>query len=248
MELATIYRIVAIFLGLLIGFFSYRIYKLTKGSSKCWKYISLAGMVLFIWAGIQMPIMLTFDLPALRDISSMIAWIVLGIIIPISYVLLNQTFGIKLPKLYTVKNIMLAYSLLWAILMIYNFMTSSTKNILIELSSISHIVLFVMFLIAIYPSILLWQNTKKWPWLFIMIFTIVMGFGIILSNYTSACCYEGNPLVKDSCGEYTSTYSMAFPYSCSADFLGFAKKNHFIQIFGLVSAIIGFYGLWTKLR
>ena len=239
-----IFRIVAVFLGLTFGFFSYKIFVLTKGSVKGWTYLTWTGLVLSAWAVLQT--VLT-DNPLVVDVSSFVGFLAIGVLLPLAFIKLDKSFGITLHKFFS-KNVMLTiYGSLWAILLVLNFFILEFSNIMSELAGISHFLLSIMAIYAIYPSYKMWRQTGKWFWMLMFVFIVCIGVAVMLGAYASAACYE-KPDDFEACEGFSAVYPEVVPLPYISGLIAVTSKYHVILITGMVLGAIGLYGLWRQLK
>ena len=184
-----VFRLLSIVLGLVLGFFSYKIYATTKnGTNSGWFYMSVAGLMLCIWACLQAITVLFFDLPTLKIISSLVCFSVISLVVPLGIINLNKSFKIDIPKFFGEKSMYLIYFSLWAVFIVFNLVIWRFNSVLMELAGIAHLMLSLMFFFSLYPAYKLWRTTKVWTWLLIFLFVFFTAISIIPGAYTSGCC------------------------------------------------------------
>jgi hypothetical protein len=256
MELFVVFRLLSIVLGLVLGFFSYKIYITTKdGTNRGWFYLSVAGLMLCIWACVQAITVIFFDLPTVKIISSLVCFSVISLVVPLGIINLNKSFRIETHKFFSEKSLYIIYLGLWTVLIFFNLIIWQFSSILMEFAGIAHLMLSFMFIFALYPAFKLWRTTKVWTWLLIFLFVIFTAVSIIPGAYTSGCCNDRKANVLNSindanvnaCEKLQLDYAEIIPLQCSNDALLITKNYHYLLLTGIVIAVVAFYGLWRKI-
>ncbi len=236
------FRIFTIFIGLLVGFISYRIFVLSKGSVNSWAYIAFSGFALAGWAITQA----LFDGNMLLiNISSIIGYTAIALSFPIGLVKLNAVFGIKLNKFFSTKIMLTIYGLLLALLLALNFLLIPIENITSKLAAIALFLMGVMSLYASYPSYKIWKQTGRWFWMFLFTFTVLVGMGLVIETYFGGTC-EVDQEVSEVCEEFSKHYSGIIPAPAVSEYVDLTPLYyifHLMLLIGLIFGVAGLYGI-----
>ena len=244
MDFALLFRLLGLFLGLALGLLSYRIFVFTRGASDGWKYITAAGMLLFLWAVGQL-FYKVLGLPdVFKEALGFICFSVISIAVVASFASFLKDFGYK-SGFFTMRNMLILYGVYWAVFLVLNFLVFSYTSVIRELAGIAHFSLTVVVGIGgIYPAYRLWKGSKKWMWLQIFLFALLVPIGVLLGAYTSGCCEQ--PLAV--CQGLNLDYAEILPVACIPAILALSKYYHALILLGLIFVTLGFYGFWRKLR
>lgn len=243
MEIMALFRIAAIFLGLVFGFFSYRIFILTKGSSNGWTYMSIAGIVLSFWAIIQVAFIENF---LIVNLTSFVGFTAIGVLLPLGFITLNRNFGIQLCSFFSGKSLAGFYAGGWAILLILNLLVLKPAFPLAELAGIAHFLLRVMALYTIYPLFKMWRQRGRWFWLLNVIFVTLIGVSIIMGAYFAGGCEKMDEPIE-MCNSLSTHYSEILPMPYPEGVVSVTSFYHGLLLPGLVAGAIGFVGIWRQL-
>jgi hypothetical protein len=243
MDIQIIFRFLSFFLGIMIGFLSYKIYIATKGI-KAWAYFTFAGFVLFFWAGIQIPLMILINIPLLKIITTSLCFIVLALVMPLAYIKFLKNFELKACKFYNEKLIFIIYGLVWLILLFVNF-TSDYTLLLRKILSISQFALGITFLMSIYPMLIIMRSTKKWTWSLLFVFTIFISFGALIGSLVGGCCQL--PEYTSNCASLNLDIIQVLPLFCSPVFMSFGIYYMLLILGGIFLIGIAFYGFYQTI-
>ena len=247
MDLFIIFRLVSVILGLAIGFFSFRIYQITKGSS-AWFYMVLGGTFLCIWACLQSIFILWFpEMRILTILSSLICFSVISYVVPIAIVKLNNSFGISLPKFFSEKSITVLYIVFWLVLLVINLIMPFA-NLLMELAGIAHLMMTIMLIIIIYPTYLLWKKTKVWIWMLLLLFVIIGAFSIGMGAYKGGCCNDHKLDSGSVCDTIKMDYSETIPLPCNSTAVSISALDSIPLTISVLLVVVAFYGMWRRLK
>ncbi|MFO7711271.1 MAG: hypothetical protein R6V53_05895 [Candidatus Woesearchaeota archaeon] len=245
MEVQLLFRLLSIVLGCTIGFFSFRVYQGTQGSTRGWSYIAIGGFMLCLWAIVQTIVQLLFNAPNIKILSGLLFGVI-AIVLPLGFVSLCRAFKINLPDMLSNRNLLIIFGLYWIIMLGINLMLPF-DNLLMEISGIAHLALTFMFIIgAIYPSYKLWQTSGNWIWFLLLLFVVIVAISIIPGAYTSGCC-NGNFAEEPVCSSVKLDYAEVVPLPCNASILAFSQYYHIPLLVGIIFSLVAFYGLWKKL-
>jgi hypothetical protein len=248
MELFVVFRLLSIILGLTLGFFSYKIYIITKdGTNRGWFYLSIAGIMLCIWACVQAVTVIFFDLPTVKIISSLICFAIISLVVPLGIINLNKSFRIETHKFFGEKSMYIIYLGSWTVLIVFNLIVWQFNSLLMEFAGIAHLMLSFMFFFTLYPALKLWMTTRVWTWLLIFLFVIFTAISIIPGAYTSGCCNDNKASVGNACEKLQLDYAEIIPFQCTNSAVLITKNYHYLLLTGIVIAVVAFYGLWRKM-
>jgi hypothetical protein len=251
-----LFRIASIFMGILVAYFTYRIYVMTKGGSKGWKYMAITGASLFLWATFQVifSLFITGDLARfIRIISGTILFPIItiyGLLCPIA---LLKDMEIKKHKFLTERNAWYYFLSLMILLLFYNLLLIFPQEIFSELLSVAHDLVPLCFIFATYGYYLLWKGTKKGVWIVMYLGTLLIVVGTILNSLSANCC--GTPDIsqnlKSLCQEgYRYDYVASTPIPCELikGILPFAFRGSLFILIGVVFYLATFYKIYTSME
>ncbi len=245
---AGIFRILSIVLGLLIAFFTYDIYRKTKGGSKGWKYIAVVGLTLCAWAIFQVTFSGVIDLKIVRVITGVPLMFIIGIISPICPIFLVEDMGLRKPKWFNVKNLTYLYFIGFSLFFIYNFLTPF-YDIGSELLSIELGMLSLWYVFTGIGYYYLWKGTKTKIWMIITISSFLSVIGTGLPLYSGACCGPGEVLSgQELCVNYPYDYVSISPLPCFPEFYQFALTSIIFLIIAEFLFVIGFSIFWKRMK
>jgi hypothetical protein len=245
MSVTEIFRSVSIIAGILIGLFAYRIYVLTKGGSKGWKYLTIAGMSLSIWASLQVIFMFILPIKLVRVIAGMFLFPLMAFFSPIATTTLLKDMKIKKPKWFTQKNMIYYFSLASVLLLIYNILTPF-NDFLAEILSIVHTLIPVSFILLVLGSYFIGKGTKQRAWMLISAGSIALIVGTALISYTGNCC--GNSAGLKLCEGYVYDYVPSTPLPCVASILPVALNGAAFQLAGILLYCDAFLRIWKPME
>ncbi|MFW5990941.1 MAG: hypothetical protein ACOCQX_01800 [Candidatus Nanoarchaeia archaeon] len=249
MDIAILFRLTGIFVGILLGVFSTLIFINTRGGSKGWKYIAGAGVIFFLWSITQLIFTMFYEWYEIKVFMSFITWVVVGTFMPLGYMRLGLDFGQKMPRFFSPKPFLITVGVLWALLLILNLVVMPFTSILQEIAGVAHIIMTVMLWAgAVYPVYLLWKASRNWVWLFLLLFAVFLPIGSGLGSYSHACCSHSEEQFEDACAEISVHYADVVYLPCSQGALGVAKLYNLIELPFIVLLAIGHIGIWKQLR
>jgi len=247
--ISIIFRLLVIPIGLLIAFFSYRIYVLTKGGSNGWKYMAMSGLSFSFWAMSQIIFKYLIDSAVMRmSIGSFLFGIII-IFGPLSPIILARDLKLsEKARLMTMKRYIYYIIPLTAIIIAYN-MIDPYFIILSEVISIFHVMLGLALITMSYALFFLWKETKNRAWLFIFSFIAIVTISVFMGVYSGNCCgangeYSGSPV----CSSYTNDYVTVTPVICTASILPITLQWNTFMIVGVLLGVVGFYLLWRPMN
>lgn len=223
--LEFVYGCIAIISSILIAYFTYSIYKFTKGGSLGWKYFAIGGICLGIWASGFILFDSFFKILELKLLTSSIAIPLIAIFYPLAPIKLIKDFGIKKPKWLSEKNLLFLFSILFFPLLIYNLVLPSELKvpyfwILAEIAEDGVFTMVFTFIFAIVGCYYLWKQTKLKPWKYLGIAAFFVCIGQFFSELATGCCLTNTnlnlpefsqELCKSLSTTGASTLSLCFP-------------------------------------
>ncbi len=242
--LVEVFRIFSILAGILIAYFTYMIYKFTKGGSKAWMFIAITGVTLGVWGSLQVIFLMFFDIRIIRIITGIIFLPLIALGGLFSSIELPKDMDIKIPKFLNIKNAKIYSLFIFLILLIYNLLTPFT-NILTEILSIAHILIFFYFIPATYGFYFVWKGTRLKEWCIMSLASFLIVMGIITTNYTGVCC-ENN--LSNLCELNVLDYVSVLPLPCIESLLSIALKGAMFLLFGEILYLISFYLIWRSMK
>lgn len=271
MTTTIILRTIVCLLSLSCGFFCIGIYTVARNSAnKGWIYMAFTGGVLSLWSFVQtigyafgpsdyLPIIMY-----IKTISSIVCCFLIGILVPLSIIKLNETFNFKMPLIFTKKNIYAFFTAMYVIFLSIYFITHPITDVinlsflqmLKVLAGVANLALIFIFTLSLQPAYILWKNTKVWIWLIFFMFIPFVIIAQILNTPFAGCCNQFIPELAKSCNYILNAGTMVcrqdlaeiIPIACSPIIIGLSK---FYQLFMLVAVVLGtvsFYGIWKTLK
>jgi hypothetical protein len=246
-----IFRPLAIVIGLLMAFFSYKIYKNSIGASKGWFYMAIFGSSLFLWSfSATLFKMLNLFMP--RIIFGIIFLMMMAIFVPLAYTKLIKDFKFDVPKWLTPKFSLFIVIVIYFTVLISNILSGemlySTNLFMRKLLSISHWTLGLVTIYALVPTFYLMKITKKLPWILAFVFCVIVAIGLNIGQYYNGCCWDAGALSTDKvCIGYDLDYTSVYPEVCYAGIAGIGKIYQLFLLVGIIIGDISFYKLWRSL-
>jgi hypothetical protein len=254
--ITIIFRSLAIIIGLLMAFFSYKIYRNTQGASRGWVYMVAFGISLFLWSSTAMFFKVIVNDFVIRAITGSIFLFSLAYLVPLSYTYLVKDFNFNRPNWLTPRFVIFFVTsvliLLFAINIFDNLLTGLFLN---KLLSIIHLTLAISVLFSAIPTYCLMKATKKAPWILAFLFSLIIGLGLNLGAYYDNNCWGnsefGGPLVKTadkSCVGYDLDYVQVYQLPASPAIAAVGKVYQLFLLLGLILGDLSFFILWRRLR
>ncbi len=241
-------RLPAIILGIIIGYLALSVYRITKGGSSGWYYLTSAGAFLFLWSASTMLFSLV-DVPVARYISGIIFLLGMGVAFPLCLTKLLEDFGARKPKWLNVPVVLIILAGIYIVILLANIISGNFSEPLITLLSISHIMLGIGHIIAILPAFLLSRATKQRPWKLMLVFAVILGVGINLGQYYVNCCSEDEEFSqKELCVGYDLDYSKIYNLPCIGWVVSLGKYYQISLFLGIIILPIAIYQLNCRLR
>lgn len=241
-----VFRLMSIFIGLGLGFFSYRIMVATKGSLKAWKYATVAGFMFFLWSSL-MSIFTLYDLQFARLITG-ILFMPGTVMLSLSVISLCSELKVIQNSWFTVKNVLIANGIFFLVLFGYNLMFVNHSTFLVMLISV--IIFEVAFanIATILGTFYLFRSTKRWIWLLFMSVGITLLLGQLSCSYPAGCCtVDGSLMGSATCDGYTLDYEGAIPLPCSSGLVNITYQSYnLLPLSGLMLFVCYLY-LWKSL-
>jgi len=242
-QIYLIFRFCSVFLALLIGFFCYEIYKLTRKGSVAWKYIAILGVSGSLWALTQL-ISNLFSFEIVGILSQIMFNPFLGLFSLLASIQLIADLRIKKPKILTIRNGLIYFFLLFLILIIYNSLTPF-NNFLLELEAICVAMVSVSYLPANFNFYKIWRGTKTNTWLILFLGFFIFLIGEILLSYTGTCCEHNlSPL----CSQDPLNFPSIYPLPCILFILPIAIRGELFLLIGEIFWVTGFFKLWKSMK
>lgn len=241
-------RVPAILLGVLVGYFALCLYRITKGGSNGWLYLSVKGMCLFFWA-ITALLFTLIDIPLLRYLSGAIFLFGIAFTFPITYTKLARDFGAEMPKWFNVKTCSLVVVGAYLLLLVGNVLTDNFREPLVTLLTISHLSLGIGALIAIYPTYILMKATNQNPWKLAFLFAVVIALGMNFGQYYNNCCHEDGIMTDEPvCEGYDLDYNKIYGSPCIGAIVGIGKFYQLSLVAGIIILLTALYQLNSRLK
>lgn len=239
---------VGIILGILMTFFCYRIYSLTRGGSRGWMLVSVAGISMALWS-ISNFVYEVMGLPVeLQGTIGTLTFALICTLSPIGTFFLVKDMNLPLNRLLTTRNFLAYYCLLFAAILLYN-MSMPYTNIFAEMYSVSQIMITISLPPMCLGFLSLWRGTRKKSWILFTLFTVLITSSQVLGMYATGCCGEGGQLAGTSaCSEYTDIFVEVFPLECSPDIVPMLIGYRNIDLVAYIIAIAGFFLLWRPME
>ena len=250
--------IVMTIIGIVVSYFCYDIYKLTKGGSKGWKYLAIGGIsigVYAIWGSIDI---LFLSLNPFRQIIMFVFHIpflfFFQFFMPLGTEALVSDLKIKRPKWYTKNNILYSIVFLYSLLITYNLLTPF-KNFGDELASIVLFLLPIINIFACYGFYLISKQAKKLFWYILFIGGLIITLGVPGYQFYGICC-EGPSIgvdirtLPEMCWGYEDPYIYApvIPEICIKFLLPIFKISPIFVILAALMDGVGFILLWKSMK
>ena len=246
--MTLVFRLPAILLGAYAGYLAFSLFRVTKGGSNGWIYLSVKGLCLFFWAATAL-IFSMIDLPSLRYLTGAFFLFLIAVTVPITYVKLVEDFGAKRPRWLNVRNTLFFVIIVYLLFLFGNVFFGNFAEPLVTLLTVSHLTLGIAALVAIIPTYILVKETGQRPWKLALIFAILVGVGLNFGQYSNNCCSEeGDFYGMEICEGYDLDYTKIYNAPC---FSGLVIAGQYYQIALLASIIvlpIALYQLNSRLR
>ncbi len=246
--MTLVFRVPTIILGILIGYFAYRLYQLTKGGSRGWIILTVMGICLFFWATTAM-VFAIVDIPILRYLAGIIFLLGMAVTLPTGFARLAQDFGVKMPKWLNLTSVLGVVAVAFFGLLIGNVVTGNFDTPVVTLLTISHLTLGIAALIGIIPTYLLSKATNQNPWKLALVFAILIGVGLNVGQYYNNCCHEdgiipGEPI----CAGYDLDYNQVYAAPCVNGMVMIGQYYQITLLLGIIVLITSLYQLTSRLK
>jgi len=202
--------------GFLIAYFSYDLYRLTKGGSRGWKYMTYACIPLglyAIWGVIDTA--LGMSIPFRLEILLLVTGVSLflfGLFMPLAIQRIGEDIKAGFPKCYTGRNILIFITLLYAVLITYNLMMPIT-TVAEEIVSIILFNLAIMSGVMAFGSFIIAKSSKKIAWWLFLVAAVTILLGVPGYQFYGDCCGSGwtenISFVYPECSGFVNEYSYA---------------------------------------
>lgn len=251
-----IFRTSAIIIGLLMAFFSYKIYRNTQGASKGWVYMVIFGITLFLWSSTAMFFKIIINDFIARAITGSIFLITLAYLVPLSYTTLLKDYNFAKPKWLTPRFAIFFVTGFFALLLIFNLSDNLFTGLFLnKLLSIIHMTLAISLLFTSIPTYYLMKETRRAPWILSFIFCLIIGVGLNLGVYYTSNCWGnkelGGALAKNAdpiCAGYDLDYIQVYQLTAIPEFMTLGKVYQLFLLIGLIIGDISFFMLWRRLK
>lgn len=251
MELTAmvIFRLIVIPIGLLFAFFSYSIYNHTRGGSRGWMYMAIAGISFSAWAIVQILFGVVLDNADLRMGLGSLLYGMIVMFAPAGPIKL--AIDMKLSsraRMITIRRYV--YYIVPVMLVVSAFSVMDPYiNALNEVISLMHVLVAFSLIAMSYTTFYLWRETENRAWFFIFFFVSLVSLSTFMGAYSGGCCnsdgyYYGNPV----CSSYGGDYVNVIPLACNAGILPVTLQWNVFQIVSVLSGLIGFYLLWKPMN
>ncbi len=236
-----IFRILVSIYTLIIAYFSYDIYKKTKGGNTQWKYFASAFIVGFLWALSE----LLFK--SIIPNNFLFYLVSFSLLIILSYFLIKvscnflKSFTTKSFKGFKEKDFYIAFAIIFALWLIYN----SSGFELIKLKDIIALITGLGFLITSFSFYIISRYQKNFGWKLLVPFFFGLGIGIIMLVFLSTCCYI-NP-EGSGCADFQYAYTKSLPsFICYSPLMQIYSFANLIMVASSIF-LVGVYFLWKHI-
>ena len=240
-----VFRIMGMFVGVLVCYFSYGLLKATRGASKGWLYFTITGLMLSAWT-VFMTIFTLIDVPMGRVITS-ILFIPGSIVLAASFARLANDFGMSTPSWLTARNIWISNGVLLLVLFSTAFYLkrSDPLSVLVSVIILDAVIANVIAIIGTYY---MYRSSKRKIWLSLMIFALFFMLGQFSCFYSGNCCSEG-AIFEDNaaCTGFELDYIQVFPIPCSDLPVNLSRMGYNLLSIAAILMVGNFYYLWKKL-
>ncbi len=243
-----VWRIGALILSIIGGYFGIRLYVLTSKGSKGWVYSSLKGILLFFWS-LSALLFVLVDIPYLRHISGIIFLVLMSLVLPQIYTKLLEDFGAERPQWLSVRNVLITVPAVFFTLLLGNIFTGNFENPLVTILSVSHLTLGISALITVIPTFILAKKTKQLPWKMTLIFALVIGIALNVGQYHNNCCSEAGELSDNEiCANYDLDYTKVYNLPCNEELVSLGRYYQVLLLLGVTMLPAALYQLTARLK
>ena len=246
------YFAIGTLLGLVITFFSLRIYSLTKGGSVGWKYIAIVGIAMGIWSISGMVYDFIHFQAEISILIGIAGLFIISFLSPMGTFSLVKDMQLGMNSFFERKNTRRNYIIYYLSILIpvllYNLFVSPT-NILKEIHSSVQLMMVFGIVPMTYSLYILWKGIRKPAWMFMLIFGIIISISQAMAIYVGGCCGEGEALASsDICSSYTLLFVETLPLYCDQAIMSILIAYRSIDLIGFSVAILGFFLIWKSME
>lgn len=235
-------------LGILVGFFSMRIFLDTKGRSRGWRYLGISGLFVFLWT-VALTILTPLGFISLKLLISSICWLVIGTIFPLGLIILGLDLGKRMHPFFHTKPFLSTVVFLWTLLIFINIIVLPYDSLLLEIAGISRIVMAITFLVtALLPVFLLWRDSLSWAWFMMLLFVIIMPISVIMGSYANGCCLREGQTYQSLCKDLSIQYADTLYPPCNAQLLSISYFYIYLETMSYIFFGLALFGLWRTNR
>lgn len=254
MELTLIifFRGIAVFIALLMAFFAYKIYSNTKGATKGWLYLSLAGILLFIWSSTAL-LFSVFDILYARILFGVVSLLLMAFFVSVAYTKLAGDFNAGMPKWITPKLSGSLVIVFFLVMLGFNYFTYGLSNMELFFRAVLSSAKWMLGVIMLYtciPTFYIMKSSKNLTWVFAFLFCLFVGLGLNIGQYHDGCCWSGGESKEAglaACDGYGLDYVSISEMPCVDSIVGAGKMYQLFLLVGLIVGDISFYKIWRTL-
>jgi len=248
----VVYFAIGTILGLVITFFSLRIYSLTKGGSVGWKYIAIVGIAMGIWSISGMAYDFIRFPVEINIIIGIVSLFIISFLSPMGTFSLVKDMQLGMNSFFenknTRRNYIIYYFSIFIPVLLFNLLVSP-KDILLEIHSVVQFMIVFGTVPMTYSLYVLWRAIKKPAWMFMMLFGIIISLSQAMAVYVGGCCGDGGALTSNQvCSTYTLSFVETLPLYCDQAIISAFSVYRSIDLIAFVIAIIGFFLIWKSME
>lgn len=244
--------------GFLIAYFSFDIYRLTKGGSKGWKYMAYGCIPMGVYAiwGV-FDTMLQFSIPYRLEFLLLMTGLcvfMLQIFLPLGTQGIGKDIGARLPGWYTSRNILVFLAVIFLGLVAYNFMLP-IAGVADEIVSIGFFSLAVMSGVCAVGYLAIARSTKKSAWWLLFLASLFMLLGFPGYQMYGDCCGSAGwvaqmEFTNPDCYGFINDYafSAVIHGSCIPALLPLANYSMVSIIIATILYFIAFTMIWRSIK
>jgi hypothetical protein len=239
--IGSVFRLLSVFIGLIIAYLVIKIYDKTKGGSDGWVALMITYVSLGLWALFQVIFLWVVPDFGMRVVTGTIFFFVIGIFNPLSAIILSRDMKIDKPKWFN-RNSHFAFTcIVLASLVIYNFVLSPFTNPFSEVLTIALTLLGILILISAYGFYILYKGTGLKVWMHMVVAAVIISMGIFFVLSFNDCCGLQSPLEgTEACSAWMYDYADVLPAPCMEGFIPISSGGTLLILIGEIIFLCAF--------
>lgn len=246
--------------GFLSAFFTYDVYRRTKGGSPGWMYIAMGGFMLGMFS-VFIGLNLLMGIPAYQNsikiAVDIISYSTFSMVFPLAGIMLMNDMGIK--SRVTTRGFLIYFIAVAAMLFAYNFIVPF-PGVFEEVLSLMNMMMLFTFPVLAYAAYRIGFGSGILPWKIILVASLLMAGATFSEVIISDGCggWDFNRVLSGEmentipeCADFPSDmiFSEVIPFGGTLKgMVTYVKYNDFIYMIAALLFIVSFFLIWKSMR